>query len=28
MSGFGLDYAYVPYDDLGTTHRISVGMAF
>ena len=28
VSGFGLDYAYVPYDDLGTTHRISVGMTF
>jgi hypothetical protein len=25
---FGLDYAYVPYDDLGTTHRISMGIGF
>jgi len=24
MDGFGLDYAYVPYGDLGTTHRVSV----
>jgi len=28
MGRFGLDYAYVPYDDLGTTHRISVGVGF
>jgi len=24
--GFSFDYAYVPYDDLGTTHRISMGI--
>ena len=25
---FLLDYAFVPYGDLGTTHRISVGYEF
>lgn len=28
MGGFGLDYAYVPYGDLGSTHRISLGIDF
>ena len=28
MGRFGLDYAYVPYGDLGITHRISVGTSF
>lgn len=28
MSRFGLDYAYVPYGDLGITHRINVGIGF
>ena len=25
-SGFNFDYAYVPYGDLGTTHRVSITM--
>lgn len=28
MSGFEVDYAYVPYGDLGSTHRISLGIDF
>ena len=28
MGGFGLDYAYVPYSNLGNTHRISLGIDF
>ena len=27
-SGFSLDYALLPYGDLGTAHRFSVGMKF
>ena len=27
-SRFGLDYAYVPYGELGNTHRISLGIGF
>ena len=27
-NSFSLDYAYVPYDDLGTTHRVSLGIGF
>jgi len=28
MSGLGLDYAYVPYGDLGITHRVSMEIGF
>jgi len=28
MGEFALDYAYVPYGDLGNTHRISLGIGF
>jgi len=28
MDGFALDYAYVPYSNLGNTHRISLGIDF
>ncbi len=28
MSGFELDYAYVPYGELGDTHKVSLGMSF
>ena len=28
MGGFALDYAYVPYSNLGNTHRISLGIGF
>lgn len=28
VSGFDLDYAYLPYGDLGSAHRISVGYQF
>jgi len=28
MGGFALDYAYVPYSNLGNTHRISMGIGF
>lgn len=27
-NNLSLDYAYVPYDDLGTTHRVSLGIEF
>ncbi|MBD3271793.1 MAG: PorV/PorQ family protein [Elusimicrobia bacterium] len=26
--GYGLDYAFVPYGELGNTHRVSLGMQF
>jgi hypothetical protein len=26
--GFGLDYAFLPYGDLGSTHRISLSYKF
>jgi hypothetical protein len=28
LSGFNLDYAFVPYGDLGDTHRVSIGFKF
>ncbi|MFH1824167.1 MAG: PorV/PorQ family protein [Candidatus Firestonebacteria bacterium] len=28
ISGFSLDYAYVPYGNLGYTHRVSLGYSF
>lgn len=28
LSGFSLDYAFLPYGDLGATHRVSVGYFF
>ena len=28
MGKTSIDYAYVPYGDLGDTHRISLGMRF
>jgi hypothetical protein len=28
FSNLGLDYAFVPYGDLGDTHRISLGYKF
>ena len=28
IQNLGIDYAYLPYGDLGTTHRISLNYAF